>query len=67
MKVIVDLQPSEKMINAVTAAYKDFARFLEKAVKFYSEGASRKNEPSLHSRTVTDQTNACKPSLEYGC
>lgn len=47
MKVIVDLQPSEEMINAVTAAYKDFAMFLEKAVKYYLERASRKNEWSF--------------------
>ena len=43
MQVVVNLQPSEGMVNAVTAAYKDFASFLGTAVKYYLESRSRKN------------------------
>lgn len=37
MKVIVDLQPTELMVQTVTAAYSDFIKFLKKAVKYYSQ------------------------------
>ena len=37
MQVFVDLQPSEILVQTVIAAYSDFIRFLEKAVKFYTQ------------------------------
>lgn len=37
MKVIVDLQPSDLMVQTVTAAYVDFIKFLNKAVKYYTQ------------------------------
>lgn len=37
MKVIVDLQPSDLMVQTVTAAYSDFVKFLNKAVKYYTQ------------------------------
>lgn len=37
MKVIVDLQPSELMVQTVTAAYSDSVKFLNKVVKYYTQ------------------------------
>ena len=37
MKVIVDLQPSELLVQTLTAAYSDFVKFLNKAVKYYTQ------------------------------
>ena len=37
MQVFVDLQPSETLVQIVIAAYRDFIKFLKKAVKFYTQ------------------------------
>ena len=37
MRVFVDLQPSERLVQFVIAAYGEFIRFLEEAVKFYTQ------------------------------
>ncbi|KAM0796207.1 hypothetical protein BDR22DRAFT_893540 [Usnea florida] len=37
MRVFVDLQPSETLVQTVIAAYRDFIKFLKKAVKFYTQ------------------------------